>query len=88
MLFGCRPILPRVVHIFDFLYYLFHKVLNVTYLIKSSVLHRLPIIPFRLLWPLLTSHGSLLLLDCIFPRLARETSSDKSINFPSYVCFI
>lgn len=57
--------------------------------IKSSVLHRLPIfLPCRLLWPLLTSHGSLLLLDLFFSSLARETSPVKDIFFPSYVCLI
>ena len=41
--------------------------------------------------PLLTSHGKLYSADFdFFPLFScvRETSSDKGINFPSYVCSI
>ena len=56
----------------------------------GSVLHGvLSIAP--LLWPLLTSHGSLLLLcfqSVLSTRIDRENSSDKGNVFPPYTYFI
>ena len=56
---------------------------------KAQRIHgALPVTP--LLWPLLTSHGKLYSMTLVIAtnRHVRETSSDKSIVFPSYACLI
>lgn len=57
---------------------------------KGSVLHRLMLTLCLLLWPRLTSHGKRYSMDFVKATIlrVRETSSDKSINFPSYLRFI
>ena len=44
----------------------------------------------ELLWLLLTSHSKVYSVTFVKVTIhhVRETSSDKSINFQSYVCFI
>ena len=65
----------------------FHALLELPYeqLVAPAAAYEIFKLRPRLLWRLLTSAGSLLLLT---KRLAPQTSSDKGIVFPPYTCHI